>query len=569
MHLSVLKSMLSGSGLSLRIGTKLAITTGIGVVLVISMIFNHQLANSLVAEQAQSERDEQRATADLLRASVALQRMQIGTREIRLTISEREAGQALAGSQESMGQAVGYLQRPLQHCMPAENCERLRTLAQLAKDYASVDAEIVKLKKDYAEINAPLEKIDKIGTQIDALLDKAISVAETLAAQRTQLATTRIEKTAQISTGFGAFVILILLGAAVFGVLSIGRPIRQIAGVLLQLANGEREVDISCTDRRDEVGDAARAARDLRDNLVRLEKSEAEQERVAAHAASERKEMLRSLADRFEQAVGNIVGAVSSAAIDLESAAGALTKNAEATQKLSASGAVVSEQASTNVRCVASTTHEVGEAIGEIGRQARQSTSIAAEAVKQAERADASITELSRSAGRIGDVVTLITNIAGQTNLLALNATIEAARAGEAGRGFAVVAGEVKLLATQTANATETIKGLIGEMQNTTGEAVAAIKEISGTIDNISQTAAIITAAVNAQGAATQEMARNVAMAAEGAAQVATTITEVSRDADDTRTESTKVLQAAQILSGESHTLKLEVRNFIDTVRAA
>jgi methyl-accepting chemotaxis protein len=569
MRLSVLKSMLSGSGLSLRIGTKLAITTGIGVVLVISMIFNHQLANSLVAEQAQSERDEQRATADLLRASVALQRMQIGTREIRLAISEREAGQALAGSQDSMGQAIGYLQRPQQHCMPAENCERLRTLAQLARDYASIDAEIVKLKKDYAEINAPLEKIDKIGTQIDALLDKAISVAETLAAQRTQLATTRIEKTAQVSIGFGAFVILILLGAAVFGVLSIGRPIRQIAGVLLQLATGEREVEISCTDRRDEVGDAARAARDLRDNLVRLEKSEAEQERVAAHAAAERKEMLRSLADRFEQAVGNIVGAVSSAAIDLESAAGALTKNAEATQKLSASGAIVSEQASTNVRSVASTTHEVGEAIGEIGRQARQSTSIAAEAVKQAERADASITELSRSAGRIGDVVTLITNIAGQTNLLALNATIEAARAGEAGRGFAVVAGEVKLLATQTANATETIKGLIGEMQNTTGEAVAAIKEISGTIDNISQTAAIITAAVNAQGAATQEMARNVAMAAEGAAQVATTITEVSRDADDTRTESTKVLQAAQILSGESHTLKVEVRNFIDTVRAA
>ena len=120
----------------------------------------------------------------------------------------------------------------------------------------------------------------------------------------------------------------------------------------------------------------------------------------------------------------------------------------------------------------------------------QQSTKIAAEAVKQAEQTDARIAELSRSASRIGDVVTLITTIAGQTNLLALNATIEAARAGEAGRGFAVVATEVKMLATQTAKATETIKTQIAEMQDTTKDSVAAIKEISGTIGRISEIAA-------------------------------------------------------------------------------
>ena len=557
------------SRLTLRIGVKLALTVGVGVVLVISMIVNQQLANSLVAQQAKLERDEQFATANLLRVSIALQRMQIGTREIRLAISEREADQALASLRDSAGQAVGYLQTALQHCAPAENCERLTKIVSLAKDYAETNAEITALKKDYAEITEPLQKVNKVGTEIDALVEKAISVAEGLASQRMVMATTRMQETAQVGSAFGIFVIFILMGAAIFGVLSIGRPIRHIAAALLQLANGAREFDIPYTGRGDEVGDAARAARTLRDNLVRLEKGEAEQKQAAALAAGERKKMVRDLADKFEHAIGNIVGAVSSAATELESAAGALTMNAEATQGLSAAVTIVSEHASVNVQSAASATHEVGASIGEIGRQARQSTEIAAEAVKQAGQTDARIAELSNSASRIGDVVTVITSIAGQTNLLALNATIEAARAGEAGRGFAVVANEVKQLATQTAKATEMIKVQIAEMQNTTNAAVDAIKEISGTIGHMSQIAASITAAISSQSTATEEIARNVALAAQGAAQVATNITEVNRDADETRTESAKVLQAAQILSGESRTLELEVRNFINTVRAA
>jgi methyl-accepting chemotaxis protein len=368
---------------------------------------------------------------------------------------------------------------------------------------------------------------------------------------------------------FGFFVVVILTGAAIFGVLSIGRPIKHIAGVLLQLAHGKREFDIPYTGRGDEVGDAARAAQAFRDNLVRLERLETEQKEAAARAVAERKSMVRELADTFEQAIGNIVGAVSSAAGELEATASTLTKNAEATQHLSAAAAAASAQASANVQSVASATSEVGASIEEIGRQVQQSTRIAAEAVKQAERTDARIAELSRAAGRIGDVVTLITTIAGQTNLLALNATIEAARAGEAGRGFAVVATEVKTLATQTAKATEAIKAQIAEMQNMTQESVAAIKEISGTIGRISEIAASITGAVDAQGLATQEIADNISQAAQGAAQVAINITDVNHDAEETGTASIKVLQAAQVLSGESRKLDLEVAKFIDTVRAA
>jgi methyl-accepting chemotaxis protein len=555
------------SRLNVRIGTKLAVAAVVGGLLVAGMIVNQQLSNASVARLAEVSRNEQAVAADLLHAGVALQRMQTGTREIRLAISEREADEALAQLQSSMADAVSYLQSSIQLCDDPENAARLEALVKLAKGYAAAAAEMTKLKKDYAEITKPLEQAQQIGTQVDALIEKATSVAKTVAAQRTVAAMRQIDRAAHVGIGFGFFVAVILGGAAIFGMLAIGRPIRRIAETLLRLAGGTRDLDIPYTSRGDEVGDAARAAQTFRDNLVRLETLEAEQKQATGRAVEERKKIVSDLADGFERAVGNIAAAVSSAATDLETAASTLSENAASTQQLSAAVAIASQQTSANVQSVASSASEVGASIEEIGRQLQQSTQIAAEAVKQAGQTDTRIMQLSDSASRIGDVITLITTIAAQTNLLALNATIEAARAGEAGKGFAVVASEVKMLATQTAKATETIKSQIAEMQHTTKESVVAIKEISGTISRISEIAASITAAVNAQGSATQEIADNVAQAAQSASDVASNITEVEHDARETGSASDKVLQAAQFLSCESHKLEVEVQNFIASVR--
>jgi len=87
------------------------------------------------------------------------------------------------------------------------------------------------------------------------------------------------------------------------------------------------------------------------------------------------------------------------------------------------------------------------------------------------------ISDLEDKSQQIGKIVQLISSIAGQTNLLALNAAIEAARAGSAGRGFAVVADEVRKLAEQSAQATEDISSLIGEVQKKTQAAVSFMNE--------------------------------------------------------------------------------------------
>jgi methyl-accepting chemotaxis protein len=239
------------------------------------------------------------------------------------------------------------------------------------------------------------------------------------------------------------------------------------------------------------------------------------------------------------------------------------------TQQLSAVVAESSEQASSNVQSVATASEQLTASVGEISRQVHESQAIAGSAVQQAQATDARINELSIAAGRIGDVVKLITAIAEQTNLLALNATIEAARAGEAGRGFAVVAAEVKTLATQTAKATDEISARIAGMQSATRDSVAAIKDIGATIVRIAEIATSVSAAVEEQGAATQEIARNILSAAHSTTQVAENIGDVNRGAGETGSASAQVLVSARSLAQEGNRLRLEVDQFLTTVRAA
>jgi methyl-accepting chemotaxis protein len=367
----------------------------------------------------------------------------------------------------------------------------------------------------------------------------------------------------------GLSVLAVCAGVIVLCIRKVSMPIRRMAQVMSRIANGDTEIRVPDTETKNEIGAMAAAVQVFKDNLIRTGALEAEAAQARATAEEQRKAGMRQMAQAFEQAVGGIIGMVSSSATELQATAGAMSTMAGRTSVQSDAAAAAAGRAASNVNTVAAASEELGSSVQEIGRQVDGSARLAQGAVDEAGQTVIFVEELSVTVSRIGDVVGLITSIAAQTNLLALNATIEAARAGAAGRGFAVVASEVKALAEQTAKATEEIAGQIAQVQASTKQAVSAIGSITARIQEINGVASSIAAAVEEQGAATQEIIRNVAQAAEGTGTVTSNIAGVAGAAEETGAAADQVLDAASELSRQSEHLAAEVERFLHTVRAA
>jgi methyl-accepting chemotaxis protein len=225
-----------------------------------------------------------------------------------------------------------------------------------------------------------------------------------------------------------------------------------------------------------------------------------------------------------------------------------------------------SNNSSENVKTAAVAAEELSASISEISRQLDRTTEEVRSALSVSQATNSEIAALAQAAQKIGDVVELIRDVAGQTNLLALNATIEAARAGAAGRGFAVVASEVKSLAVQTAKATEDITRQIQAVQNSAGDAVSAIRRIAERMDEINRSTSSVAASVEQQNAATSQILKNVAGAADGAQVVVAVLEDVAGAAMETRASAQTVLDASQSVESALTNLRGEVAAFLDKV---
>jgi methyl-accepting chemotaxis protein len=456
--------------------------------------------------------------------------------------------------------------------LPAE-VARIDDVGKAFAELVGFGNEIDDLYAKHKDVDALNALRDRFSPALEKARNKAAALVDALDNEMQQdraglstttnrtVMTTRVAVLAGLILAFGAGWLMTAFGVA--------QPLTILSNAMEELAHGRFDVDVDGQDRRDEVGFMARSVQVFKENGLAMERMKREQEAAEARAEAERKASMLRLADRFEAEVKGVVSNVSSEATQMQSTAALLTSLAEQTSRQSTAVAGAAEEASLNVRTVAVAAEELASSITEIGRQAIQAATISQGAVAEAKRTGQIVAMLATAGQRIGAVVELITDIASQTNLLALNATIEAARAGEAGKGFAVVANEVKHLANQTAKATEEIGQQIGGIQSATHDAVKAIEAITGNITDVNQVATTIAEAVEKQGGATKEIARNVQRAAEGTSNVSTNITGVQKAAGETGHGAGEVLEAADHLSQQSLELATQVEHFIGTIRAA
>jgi methyl-accepting chemotaxis protein len=369
---------------------------------------------------------------------------------------------------------------------------------------------------------------------------------------------------------------LTLLAAAVIlamgSMIVVGRhaikPLHAIRDGMLKVATGDLSVDAGYAERRDEIGALAGALATFKQQAVEKARIE-QQERERNAGTVTRQQAIEGYIGEFENQVRGTLERLGDASNQMRTTSDGMSAVSTQTNASVQIAAKASGEASMNVQSVASASEQLSASIGDISRQAAHAAGIASRAVSQARATDGTVQGLAKTANRIGEVVGLINDIASQTNLLALNATIEAARAGEAGRGFAVVASEVKSLASQTAKATDDISEQIADIQKVAGEAIEAIQAIGGIIGEVNEVATAIAAAVEEQGAATQEITRSTQQAAQGTKNVSDNIVGVSAGADAAGAAAQNVKTASEMLAVQTRQLRGQVDDFLGKIRAA
>jgi methyl-accepting chemotaxis protein len=437
--------------------------------------------------------------------------------------------------------------------------------------YQAALKEILGYSRQYAKDAAGLYYNDKA----DPFIDKALAAADGVVALKTAgadaanlLADGAVRGAIQ-SVGTIVVLTLFLAAFAAFGLIrSIGSGIASVVAPMRALAAGDLAVEIPHRGRSSEVGLIADAVQVFKEALAqkrRLDEGVAEE----GEAKARRARRLEEITQRFETSVGALSEALSASSDEMETTARSLAETAEETNRQALDVSAFADQTSLNVQTVAGATDELAASIREITRQITESSRTASAAVVNVKHTDEIIQSLAVAAQRIGNVVALISGVASQTNLLPLNATIEAARAGDAGKGFAVVAAEVKALANQTTAATNEIAAQVDHIQAATAGAVAAIREVDQIISGMNGTSVAVAAAMEEQGVATQEIARNVQHAALGTRQVSGSMQTVKGAAGEAGDAAQRVLEAARGLARHSSDLKHELEAFVVDMKAA
>jgi methyl-accepting chemotaxis protein len=450
--------------------------------------------------------------------------------------------------------------------------EGLRKAADAWLKLGSGDTIFDARRKELAASQLGQKLLDETRGLTDALAKEVAAQVKSVT-NRTREATDRSDD----AIGFGTFVMLMIAalsvaGSALFVWFYIGRNlVARLVGLehtMTRLAAGDLSAEVASRRGGDEIGQMAEALSVFREGIVQANAA-AEEKAVEQEAKQRQAAVIDELTREFNDGATSALAAVSTAASRMKGSAEKMSRVAALAKEQTGAVASASEQAAANVQTVAAATEQLSGSITEISRQVGESTRIAAQAVEQVAKSEVTVTELASAANRIGEVVGLINTIAAQTNLLALNATIEAARAGEAGKGFAVVASEVKSLATQTARATEGITAQVTAIQGSTQEAVDTIKGIGQIIDKMSEIATTVASAVEEQGAATAEIARNIQQAASGTQNVSNNIVGVSNAANQTGETASDVLESSDGLAAESEALSNEVGRFLARIKAA
>jgi methyl-accepting chemotaxis protein len=370
-----------------------------------------------------------------------------------------------------------------------------------------------------------IASVDEFDGLMNKLIDQAQEQARAqakAAAAHSHASSDMIVATVAVSLGVVFVFAFLLLRLTVVG------PLRRLIATAKEILGGTLDRTVEGVERRDEVGDIARAVLLLKDTLV----------------ASD------ALARRTQSAAEQVAAATSQAAAAVEQVSGGSQRQMQSVEAITGS--------------VSRTTAIIGT-IASVSLSAKDRSRAAAtqlaSGLTQMTAMTAAVREIAVTSARINSITQSIGELATRSNILSLNGAIEAARAGEHGRGFSVVAEEVGNLAQQTANLAQEIALLAADSGERIQNGVSIATEVGGVMNSvasaINETDSLsedIAQSMEEQGAVLQQIELSLQRLTEisnanatASEEIAATMVELTRLADSTRQQAESVRRAAPV----------------------
>lgn len=293
---------------------------------------------------------------------------------------------------------------------------------------------------------------------------------------------------------------------------AIARPVAELTGTMGELAAGRNDIAVPDAERRDELGDMARAVLVFRDAAIAKQAAEAEAgraeavqrmvvETVSTHLSELASGNLTSEIDRefpsgYATVKTNFNGAITSLRALITSVTDATATIHTGSNEI----AQASEDLARRTEANAASLEETSAAVTQMDQRLKATAAAATQTVDRANGAIATVSKgrevaedavramnrVSESAKGIDSVIEGLDKIAFQTRVLAMNAAVEAGRAGEAGRGFAVVADLVSALAMRAEEEAGHAREQLTATQTDIGDAVTMVQKVDTALANIS-----------------------------------------------------------------------------------